>query len=531
MNRPHPSLSQHLLTRSDLAQLEIPAARILHWLSKGWLEQIAAIPVAAGPPNPVFAVLDGALREELASRLVELGKSEVVFSPLRVRSVLLRNLIRGEAAGVEVAPAPGDVGMDPANDSWLEQLADPVVTKTLELAAAGLAEEAKRAVALARSEAHLELLEQAVAAAVAQSFLIPQVRIPGVEESQSMAGDQELDIMDKSDDEDQFFDAGDLLAEFEEESPTPVAEVNPPTVDPAAEPLPTVTADVSPDHSAIMVAATAEVAVEPDTPPADDVSNAVVVAAPVAAVGGEASPAPVVVSEDVEQVLDFLAEGMSSAAAVFASSADPEASFHETEPAARDSLVADLASPTMADPVTAEEVSSAEPPPPAEVEGLASAAWARIEDVLGELRDSLVQIAERPQVVPVDVQPIAVALAENSKANQSTAENSLVCLRELSERVTGLGERLEHGLALAVHAAMSRQATPTPPTPGAPAAPVPVVIRTHDPTMLVVAAAAFLLACWSAVLWWKTGNAKLAGAILVGANAVGCCLLLGRRRA
>lgn len=497
MNRPHPSLSQHLLTRSDLAQLEIPAARILHWLSKGWLEQIAAIPVAAGPPNPVFAVLEGALREELASRLVELGKSEVVFSPLRVRSVLLRNLIRGEAAGVEVAPAPGDVGMDPANDSWLEQLADPVVTKTLELAAAGLAEEAKRAVALARSEAHLELLEQAVAAAVAQSFLIPQVRIPGVEESQSMAGDQELDIMDKSDDEDQFFDAGDLLAEFEEESPTPVAEV----------------------------------AVEPDTPPADDVSNAVVVAAPVAAVGGEASPAPVVVSEDVEQVLDFLAEGMSSAAAVFASSADPEASFHETEPAARDSLVADLASPTMADPVTAEEVSSAEPPPAAEVEGLASAAWTRIGDVLGELRDSLVQIAERPQVVPVDVQPIAVALAENSKANQSTAENSLVCLRELSERVTGLGERLEHGLALAVHAAMSRQATPTPPTPGAPAAPVPVVIRTHDPTMLVVAAAAFLLACWSAVLWWKTGNAKLAGAILVGANAVGCCLLLGRRRA
>jgi hypothetical protein len=36
--------------------------------------------------------------------------------------------------------------------------------------------------------------------------------------------------------------------------------------------------------------------------------------------------------------------------------------------------------------------------------------------------------------------------------------------------------------------------------------------------------------CWSAIFWFKTGNAGLAVSTLVGANVIGCCLLAGRRR-
>ncbi len=92
----HPSLTQlgkHLLTRSDLARLSVPAARILSWLANGWLDQIGALPDGRSGGDPVFTVQTRELRHELASRLATIGKTSVVFTPLRVRSLLLRAML------------------------------------------------------------------------------------------------------------------------------------------------------------------------------------------------------------------------------------------------------------------------------------------------------------------------------------------------------------------------------------------------------------------------------------------------------
>jgi len=528
MNRPQPSLSQHLLTRSDLAQLEIPAGRILHWLSKGWLEQVAEIPGVPGGPNPVFAVLDGQLRDELASQLVEIGKAEVVFSPLRVRSVLLRTLVQAheaKPASLGEGPARGD---EPSDAALLEQFADPLLARTLELAAVGLAEEAQRAVALARTEAHLEILEKAVAVTVACSFRSPQGRALMKENADLgtdnpgdiKAGGQELEIMETADDEEQFFDAGDLMAEFAGEVEVP-ADAAPPLTQEQEAPAPLMT-ETRPDAVEESLANTMITEV-PDAAP-EGVED------PAAAANVSIEEAENTAGNDVEQVLDFLAAGMQSSSEECAASADQEHAFRETEAGAEEAIVAEPVPPTSGLLESIKVHSDGGRQAVAAVEGIATATLAKVEDFLEELRNSLVQIADRPQAAPVDVQPIAVAVAESAKVNQTAAADGLLCLRELSERVVGLGERLEHGLALAVHAALARQPGQLPPAPSVSMTPVPVVIKSWDPTVTVVTAVAFLLACWSAVLWWKTGNTRLAIAILVGANAVACCLLLGRRR-
>lgn len=551
MNRPHPSLAQHLLTRSDLAQLEIPAARVVHWLSKGWLEQVAALPVEHGVPDPVFAVLDDTLRDELSSRLVELGKAEVVFSPLRVRSVLLRSLVQanGDSGSVQDL-APGMLVQPPA-DPLLDALTDPWLAQTLELAAVGLANEAQRAVALARAEAHLEILEKAVAVAVARSFELPAGSSPATKtagvaaaepatgglasaaqvELQHQADDQEVEIMDKADDEGQFFDAGDLMAALGEEAgeatdsqPTPVevSEIA------QAEPIEQV-ADLS------MVAdlqATEAMDMQPvpaEAPLAD--ANAAVEPVPDDMAIAELDRQVRVPSAggDVEQVLDYLVASMQAAAEAHDAAVLHEPAFHENvvESPEGDGTDSEALAMESVAPLTEHQEGQSKSANLAH--GIESQALAKVEQFLAELRSSLIQIADRPQVESVDLQPIAVAIADNARASQDAAKDGVACLRQLGDRVSALGERLEHGLALAVHAAMARQPSHGSAPPAATPAPS-IVMRAADPTVTAVAAIAFLLACWSAVIWWKTGNAKLSIAVLVGANAVGCCLLLGRRR-
>ena len=89
MTRPDSPLHQHLLTRSDLARMAVPAAQILTWLAAGALDQVGALgDERAG--DPVFTVTDTRLRADLLPRLLAIGKPAVVLTPLRVRSFLLR---------------------------------------------------------------------------------------------------------------------------------------------------------------------------------------------------------------------------------------------------------------------------------------------------------------------------------------------------------------------------------------------------------------------------------------------------------
>jgi hypothetical protein len=136
-------------------------------------------------------------------------------------------------------------------------------------------------------------------------------------------------------------------------------------------------------------------------------------------------------------------------------------------------------------------------------EPAAGAAMQRVESFLGELRGTLVEIVQRPQAPAVDLQPIVAAVGE-------------------------FGLRVEHGVAVGVHAALSGHQHPQPAPVSAPM-PVHYVPQRIGRTGLLLSAVALLLLCWGAVLWFKTGNAELALGTVIGANLVGCCLLAGRR--
>jgi hypothetical protein len=120
MTRAKPSLQPHLLTRSDLELLQVPAADVSAWLASGSLEAIGALPDdSATGGDPVFAVTANALRQDLALRLLEIDKSVVVMTPPRVRSLLQRfadsaharaDAAHEEALAAVVAEVQADVG-------------------------------------------------------------------------------------------------------------------------------------------------------------------------------------------------------------------------------------------------------------------------------------------------------------------------------------------------------------------------------------------------------------------------------------
>src|SRR5262249_9773569 len=106
--------SRHLLTRTDLARLEAPDARVDEWLAAGSLEQVGTITAESGA-DPVFAVHAVELRAELHELLVALGKANAALGPVQARSQLLRVLLAergiddGDAGAAEAAVETGAV--------------------------------------------------------------------------------------------------------------------------------------------------------------------------------------------------------------------------------------------------------------------------------------------------------------------------------------------------------------------------------------------------------------------------------------
>lgn len=111
MNGSKPPLHAHLLTRTDLAAMAIPAATVLRWLAEGLIEEVGTMPAAADIGEPVFTVPDDDLRRQLQEKLAALGKPAVVLTPVGVRSFLLRALLpdrdppAAAVAGGESLPA------------------------------------------------------------------------------------------------------------------------------------------------------------------------------------------------------------------------------------------------------------------------------------------------------------------------------------------------------------------------------------------------------------------------------------------
>lgn len=105
MTRSSPSFHRHLLTRSDLARLQVPAGELLAWLTSGALEQLPE-QASGSADDPVFAVPSPELRARLASWLAANGKPSVVLSPERVRPLLRTLLARAPVAAGASLPTP-----------------------------------------------------------------------------------------------------------------------------------------------------------------------------------------------------------------------------------------------------------------------------------------------------------------------------------------------------------------------------------------------------------------------------------------
>jgi hypothetical protein len=154
MTRSHPSLQRHLLTRSDFARLQVPAADVLAWLADGSLDQIGALP-GAGIGDPVFTVTSEALRERLESLLRAAGRRDVVLAPREVRTFLLRTLVDDRPAAASGGAAGEGPGVAPAMPADLADVLHDVLQAierdgipVMQAIAAGVADDGHPAVAV-----------------------------------------------------------------------------------------------------------------------------------------------------------------------------------------------------------------------------------------------------------------------------------------------------------------------------------------------------------------------------------------------
>lgn len=470
MPRPTDILRQHVLTRSDLAKLEVSPGDILDWLGDGWLEPIAS-PDAATSNDPIFTVSDRSLRQRLAPMLATIGKPTVVLTPLRVRSFLVRAMMQEHDQRPEPAsPATSD---DPANDRVLAVEPLPAL------------DDASYIAQVAIEEAEQELSEVA-AEAVAE----PEAEAEAVADDASLADE----------DADGWFDSGDLASELDAldlfkprdevaEATTEEAFAEPPVeqpVEPSGEPLAEIAAAAAAEVSADELAETEDSTAEP--------------------------------TDDAEQPDLDLAEpppDPTSSSETMTSNDEP------TEPVSEDIVatpVADAVRPDVADePSVAVAAAPANLPIP-EV-AAAPAAGPPVDSFLAEMQRALIDMANRPAPPAVDVQPIVAAVQAGFQQAAKSSIDTNAALSSLGEKIATLGVHREV-------AAAPTDSAGNPPV--AIASPEFVVVEGRR-SQQVLLAIGFLLLCWSALFWFKTGAPRLAISTLVGANLAGCCLLAGRR--
>lgn len=223
MSRSHPPLQQHLLTRSDLARLGVPAGDILAWLARGAIEQVGTL-AGDGGDDPVFTAAPE-LRAELSARLASIGKSAVVMSPLRVRSFLLRALMN-RAASAEPTTAdatPNPTALSPS-EALAEHLATTDLAQVLHEAATELEADVEHVLRIAEEEARLE-----ASVGVAAADAVPAPAESGNGEFVDAEPSAELADGDEADEDEACFDVDDLasaLGEWDEDPAT--TEVDPP---------------------------------------------------------------------------------------------------------------------------------------------------------------------------------------------------------------------------------------------------------------------------------------------------------------
>ncbi|MEZ6036837.1 MAG: hypothetical protein R3F29_05120 [Planctomycetota bacterium] len=166
---------------------------------------------------------------------------------------------------------------------------------------------------------------------------------------------------------------------------------------------------------------------------------------------------------------------------------------------------------------------------------LTSQAMDKVQDFLGELRGALVEMAQRPQAQastpPIDVAPLIQAVQAGFDRSAEQATQASTALASLAERVGQFGQQVEASVQQSVKALAEQQQR------NEAHASVPVatvdrprfLVQRPGRQALVLGAVAILVLCWSILFWFKTGSPRLAFGTLIGANLVGCCLLVARR--
>ena len=178
-------------------------------------------------------------------------------------------------------------------------------------------------------------------------------------------------------------------------------------------------------------------------------------------------------------------------------------------------------------PAPAEAASADQDRPTKDEEfALTNASVDRVQDFLGELKSALVEMAQRPQQVAVDVEPLVQALQAGFDRSAEQASQTSTAVASLSEHMTQFGRTIEGGVNKSIASMMRQPATPPGP---APLAAAPQFVERASNQAVVLGAVAIAVLGWSILFWIKTGSPRLALGTLIGANAIACCLLLTRR--
>jgi hypothetical protein len=587
MTRPPPPLQQHLLTRSDLARMAVPATTVFRWLAAGSVEQIGDLPVAGAAKDPVFTVLHEPLRAELAGQLAGIGKPTVVMTPLGVRSFLLRALLRQREAGAEqtAAEAPEQVANDVAAALDASMPTDELATVLEHL----VEEAAGDAVAMQH------LAEQAVAAERAQATP-PAEDVLAEAEGVEAADSEEAACFD-------FADLADEIESWRETEPTTdehgsdgehkmkvdtelaneagmertAGEALSFLDDAAAESSSVEAAggleadaaqQTEGEHEAVAAGDEAERTAEEALSflDADEAANDAIEHAGddkggehEAEVEHEAIVVPDEAERTAKEALSFLDTDEAANDAI-EHAGDEEGG---EAPAETDAPSADEPASVAAPPPTDEPASEEKPAAaavPADDESLTAAEVAAFDD-----DDASVETSHAQQ--PIEEAPAPSAAATTSVAAPVAAEGPIAreamaqvesflgelksTLVELAGReskpidlqpiVQPLVEAVQSNTALtevqtqALQAMQQSLATLAERRQAAAAASPPaslaaVVAAPPDRSAMVMPTVAALVSCWAVVFWFTTGSKQLALGTLIGANALACCLLMARRR-
>lgn len=521
--------------------MAVPAGEVLAWLASGALEQVGTLPPDDEHGEPVFTVSTPELQRDLTARLGGIGKAAVVLTPLHVRSFLIRTMLRAQPA----APTNADDGIADGSelqrvllDAANEVLADIEVMQHL------AAEEAQlEAAELARQQQEAAPEHEADAEAAEP-----------VDEEDGMDGE----VFD-------FDDLAQALDHLDGSSSPPSGPVDSTAVDggagaaPAAEPTPLADATAAGQAAAVdddtahefapaaamapspatNATERAEVTTRDEQPEAVDDGDAMndtehaAENAPAATSADAAADSIVVTAEEALAIAgEEPPESGAAAGTVEQPPALPSAAA-AAEPAESVAEDADTG-PSAGEPAPAPTAGTAISPDPELLQAAVQAAaheateqsMQRVESFLGQLKDALVQMANRPAAPGAELSSLVTTVQSALERTQQQAESQQVALQTLGDKLSDLGQRVENGVTHGVAAVLERAL----PAAAQPAVATPrYVVHRGDRSAAALIGVMVLVLCWSLVFWFKTESLRLAVSTLVGANVIGCCLLVARR--